>query len=95
MYDVTTVIRQMDDETHQAVAVLGGAQFAIEYVHNDTMNIDEFVLCLPYVARNAKFFHWPEGPVDALNRFCHICLVDPKLIEAYLGVTFEEVVKHV
>ena len=96
MYDVTAVVQRMNDETHRASVVLGGATFAIQYVHGDTMDIDTFItVCLPHVVRNARFFGWPEGPVDALNRFCHICLVDPKLIEAYLGITFEEVVKHV
>lgn len=91
MYDVIEIIKNLNEEHDNAIAVFGGAQFAYKYAHGDTMDLTEFALFLPYVANDARFFRWHEGVVGALKRFCNLCLVDPALIEAYIGMRFEEV----
>ena len=92
MYDVVKVLTNLNERHDNAIAVFGIAQCALQYAQGSTLNLDEFIKFLPYVARDAKFFRWHEGVVGALHRFCHICLVDPKLIEVYLGMSFKELI---
>jgi hypothetical protein len=70
--------------------VLGGACFAIEHTHN----FAEFVMYLPHVISSAKFYNYHETPAQACRTFCHLCLVDPMLVEVYLGMTFEELINN-
>lgn len=39
------------------------------------------------VVKNAIFYKWHEGTVGAVRRFCHLCLVDPALVELYFGMS--------
>lgn len=91
MYDIAEILHNLNEQHEHAIAVLGGAYFAIECVHGEHLDMEQFVLFLPDVINKARFFGWHEGVVGALNRFCHLCLVDPSLIEAYIGMRFEEV----
>lgn len=77
------------DKYDNALGVFGGAYFASSIAENG--DIATFCEFLPGVVRNAKFFQWHEGVAGALRRFCRLCLVDPALVEAYLGMKFEEV----
>lgn len=93
MYDVIKILESLNEKHDNAIAVFGSALLAYEYTHGEKLDLNEFIMFLPQVVNNAKFFRWHEGVEKALNRFCHICLVDPKLIEAYLGMRFKEVAK--
>lgn len=88
MYDIISRLERMEEVHPNTIPVLGGARFAIEH----TENFAEFVSYLPTVVHNAQFFGWAEGIANALKTFCHLCLVDPMLIEVYLGMTFEQLV---
>lgn len=68
------------------VAIFGGALYAYEHVNN----FEKFVEYLQGVAHSAVFFKWHKGVADALRTFCHICYVDPTLVELYLGIHFNE-----
>lgn len=83
-------ITALSNKYPNAIPVFGGALGAYNYIHSDTPSIDRFIACIPTVVSNAKFYNWHEGVVGALRRFCRLCLVDPALIEAHLGMTFEE-----
>ena len=87
---VYKAITALSDKHPNAIPVFGGALRAYEYVNCDTPNLGKFVSCIPTVVSNAKFYNWHEGVVGAIRRFCRLCLVDPALIEAHLGMTFEE-----
>lgn len=77
------------DKYDNALGVFSGAYFAEEAIQSgDLATFCEF---LPGVVTNAKFFKWHEGVAGALRRFCRLCLVDPALVEVYLGMKFEEV----
>ena len=91
MYNVKQIIEQLADEHSSAIPIFGGALWAYEYAK--VGDLANFVNYLPHVVSEAKFRHWHEGIDGALRRFCHICLVDPMLIEVYLGIRFEEVCK--
>lgn len=80
-----TRIEALDEKYPNAIPVFGGAYFAVEYVQCDNPNISKFVGYLPDLVNSAIFHKWHEG---ALNRFCHLCFIDPKLVECYLGTTF-------
>ena len=86
-------ILELCDKYDNALGVFSGAYFADGIAKaGDIATFCEF---LPGVVRNAKFFQWHEGVAGALRRFCHLCMVDPTLVEAYLGMKFEEVTQHV
>lgn len=70
-----------------AIAVLGGACYAATAIAEGDM--DEFVGYMKNVPASAKFRG--VDVADALEKFCDICLVDPKLIETYIGMTFAEI----
>ena len=84
-------IEDMDKSNPNTIPVLGGARLAIEH----TDNFGEFVTYFPHVVHSAKFFGWVGGASSALRSFCHLCLVDPMLVEAYLGMTFEKLCEEV
>lgn len=84
-------ITDLADKYDNAIPVFGGALGAYNYINNDKPDLDSFVKCLNHVIHSAKFYNWHEGVAGALRRFCHLCYVDPMLIERYIGITFEEV----
>lgn len=89
-----TRIEALDEKYPNAIPVFGGAYFAVEYVQCDNPNINKFVEYLPDLVHSAIFHKWHEGIEGALNRFCNLCFIDPKLVECYLGTTFSEIAKH-
>lgn len=92
---VHSAICSLAEKHDNAIAVFGGALGAYDCIHCDNPNFDEFILTyLSEAIKSARFHKWHEGAVGALRRFCHICLVDPALVEAYIGVSFEELCKH-
>ena len=90
MYDVKARLEAMEELHPNTIPVLGGAYFAIDH----TDNFAEFVGYFPHVVSSAKFFGYEGGAVKALRTFCHLCLVDPMLVEVYLGMTFEQLTKE-
>lgn len=80
-------IECLDDQYHNAIPVFGGALWVY---HGNTFDSKRFIAGLHHVAENAKFFNWHEGIVGAMRRYCHICMVDPVVIEIALGAKFEE-----
>ena len=91
---VYNAIVALNEEHNNAIAVFGGALSAYECINSDEPNIEKFVAYLPSIASNAKFYKWHEGIVGALHRFCHLCLIDPYLIELYLGMSLDELCTH-
>lgn len=87
---VRSAIEHLADKYDNAIVVFGGALWAYNYINSDTPNFEKFVGYLPSLISNAKFYHWHEGIIGALHRFCALCLVDTRLVELYIGMTFEE-----
>ena len=92
MYNIKQIIEELDDKHSNAIPIFCGAISAYECAERG--DIDGFVKHLPHVVCEAKFRNWHEGIVGALNRFCRMCFIDPMLIEAYLGMRFEELIKQ-
>lgn len=87
---VHNAITTLAEEHSNAIPVFGGALGAYNCINSDTVDIKGFISYLSSVVQNAKFYKWHEGTVGALRRFCRLCLVDPALIECYIGMSFEQ-----
>lgn len=82
-------LRNLKGTHERAIPVLGGAIFATTALRaGDLQAFARYLLNVPSSIGKSG---WPGGVEDALNTFCHVCLVDPKLIEVYLGTTFAEI----
>ena len=77
-------VEALDKEYDNAIAIFGGA------LHIDR-DVASIALYLPSLLRNAELWHWHENEADTCRRFCHLCFVDPALVEAYLGNTFAKI----
>ena len=82
-------LSDLNQQYTNAFAIFSGAYWAHQAIISG--NMADFVSFLPAVITNVKFYGWHETIPQALRRFCHLCLVDPALVEAYLGMKFEEV----
>lgn len=80
-------IECLDSKYSNAIPVFGGALWVY---HDNNFSSERFISGLSHVAENAKFFKWHEGVVGAMRRYCHLCMVDPVVVEAELGMKFEE-----
>ena len=93
--EITKVrIEKLDSKYPNAIQIFGGAYFAVQYVQCDNPNFEKFVAYLPDLIHSAMFHKWHEGIDGALERFCHICLVNPRLVESYLGIRFSTIAQH-
>lgn len=87
---VHSAIVALSEQHSNAIPIFGGALGAYNCINSDEPNMEQFVAYLSSVASNAKFYRWHEGVVGALHRFCHLCLIDPYLVELYIGMSFNE-----
>lgn len=87
---VHNAITALADKYDNAIPIFGGALGAYNCINSDSPDFQTFITYLPSVVSHAKFFKWHEGVIGALRTFCHLCFVDPMLVEAYIGMTFEQ-----
>lgn len=80
-------IEVLDAKYHNAIPIFGGA---IWVYHNNDFDSQRFIAGLSHIIHSAEFFKWHEGVLGALRRYCHICMVDPLIVEVELGMKFEE-----
>ncbi len=85
---IKSAIEELDDQYPNAIPVFGGALSAAKYVHGDTFDLSKFCNLLANAIDNATFFGWHESSTEVARRFCHLCYIDPSLVEAYLGIEF-------
>lgn len=88
---VKSAVMHLSETYKNAVPIFGGAPLAYAEIHQEVPNFDGFIRYLAHVIDEAKFRKWHDGVAGALKTFCHLCLVDPALIEAYLGRRFEQI----
>jgi len=88
-------IISLEDIHDNAVAVMGGAYWAAQEVHKDNPDFGAFVEYLCNMIHDYKFFGWHESIAQAMRTFCKLAMVDPALVEAYIGMRFEEVAQYV
>lgn len=80
-------IERLQEKHSNAIPIFGGAIFI------DGADIYKVSLYLPSIIRNAEFFKWHNTLANACRVFCRCLFVDPMLVEAYIGSTFEEFVE--
>lgn len=84
-------IMALEAHHENAVAVMGGAYFAAQEVHKDKPDFEAFLSFMDGMLSHVKFFKWHESLPKACRTFCHLAMVDPMLVEAYIGMKFEAV----
>lgn len=84
-------ILALKNKNNNALAVMGGAYWAAQVIHTDTPDFYAFVTYLSGMVQAYKHFGWHEPLPKAMRTFCHLAMVAPALVEAYLGMRFEEV----
>ena len=77
-------VEELDEKHGNAIPIFGGA------IWLDPTDTDAIVNYLPSIIRNAQIWSWHGGLADACRQFCHCLFVDPTLIEACIGMTFEK-----
>jgi len=88
-------ILALEDKHENAFAVMAGAYWAVQEVHKDKPDFDKFVEYLFNMIDDYKFFGYHEPIPQAMRTFCKLAMVDPALVEVYLGMKFEEVAINV
>ena len=81
---IKSAIEALDRKYPNAIPIFGGALGAAKYVNREHQNFGEFVKCIANAIRSAEFFGWHEDASGVMSRFCHLCYVDPTLVERYL-----------
>ena len=77
----------------QGPAVFGGALWAYQYIEDNDLH--SFCKMLSDVVFNVQFYHSEYSISQAMKIFCELCLIDYMLIEAYLGVSFNDIEDYV
>ena len=90
---VYNAIMALNDKYSNAIPVFGGALGAYNSINCDKPDFSKFVSYFPDLIHSAKFYNWHEGALGAVRRFCHLCFVDPYLVEVYLGISLAELVE--
>lgn len=80
-------VEDLHEKHGNAIPIFGGAIFM------DGADLEAMALYLPHIIRSAEFFKWHDTPANACRTFCHCLFIDPILMEAYLGTTFEDLVE--
>lgn len=78
-------ILALDEKYPNAIPIFGGARCV--------KNIEDIVRMLPSVIHSAKFFGWHDTLAGACRTFCSLCFTDYMLVEAFIGIKFEELCK--
>lgn len=68
-----------------SIAIYGGAY---HYALEENTSIENLISILEVAIHDAKFFTPQCKPSVIAKNFCHLLLIDPMLIEAYLGIRF-------
>ena len=76
------VLHDMDKTRPNVFPMFGGAV----YVHT----IDDLIDYLPNVISWSRRKGY--NIIDNIHTFCHLCYIDPMLVEAYIGMRFEELI---
>ena len=77
------------------IAIFGGAIYDAEKIDNGVFDFEEFAYHALTAARNACFYRWHGDVLNAIKTYCHICFVDPALLEAYLGTRLNVIANEI
>ena len=80
-------IEKLNEKHSNSIAIFGGAIFM------DRDDLKKIASYLPSIIRNAEFYRWHDTLANACRQFCHCLFIDPMLMGAYIGLTFEDLVE--
>jgi hypothetical protein len=75
-------IEALNEKYSNAIPIFGGAL----WVHD----IEDVINSFPHIVSEVKFRGWHEGLAGAFRTFCHLCFIDPMLVEISIGMRFEQ-----
>ena len=81
-------LEKMDAEHSNDSAIFFGAIYDYQYIQNH--EYEKFSEKLLYVIRDAIFYRWHDTPANAAKTYCHLCGIDPALIEVFLGKRLDD-----
>lgn len=84
---IERMLERLSENNRGVYPIFGGAFLVCA---NEVPDIECLIRCLPSVVTNARFWGWQKGVNHALRTFCHICCVDPRLIEMCIGISFDD-----
>lgn len=84
-YAVQSRINELIAEYPNAAPIFDRAIYAAQYVDCEHPNIPKFIEYLSAAIRKAAFYNWHEGASAVTNRYCYLCGIDRKYLEAHLG----------
>ena len=79
-------IEALAEKHPNAIPIFGGALWV------NPADTDAIINYIPNIVHGARVWDWYAGLADACRTFCHCLFVDPALIEACIGMKFEELV---
>ena len=82
-------IEELAKKHSNAIPIFGGALWV------DATDMHAIIKHLTNIIRGAQFWKWHAGLADACRTFCHCLFVDPALVEAYIGMKFEQLTKEI
>lgn len=85
-------IESLGKKHSNAIPIFCGA--LLTYDEEDNFNFERFINSLAEVPVDSKFYNWHDTSANAMRTFCHICMVDPVIVETHLGMKFEELCKE-
>lgn len=68
----------------KSIPVYGGVYHL--YTHEDEPSLSSIIDCINECVRSAKFYEPETAPEVVVRNVCHLCFIDPMIIEAYVGV---------
>lgn len=78
----------------RSIEIYGGAYFIAKNMDNGINNLEDIILAITGAVKNAALFAPKCKHSDVAKNFCHLLLIDPKLIEVGLGVKLTELDKE-
>ena len=85
---------KFNDATYQILCDMSKTQPDVIPMYGGAVyvsTIDELISCLPHIISYSRIKDYDI--IDSINTFCHICLMDPMLVQAYIGTAFEELIQ--
>ena len=67
------------------------AQYDGKALAKHEIDFHEFTVHLVRSLDDMIFRQWRQPLAEAMRDYCHIALVDPALVEAYIGMRFEDI----
>jgi hypothetical protein len=90
---VKTTLEMLENE-EKGTIIFGDFEEGYKVINNsylDDEQFEQFIIYMLNCGKLAAVYRYEKTPREAMERFCHLCLVDPMLAEAWLGSRLEQI----